>query len=81
MTRDVAIPVVPSIVAVLVTSVVRGSPAEVGLGETEGLDAGCVATADTVVTVRKGSLGRYRGRLGPDRMAALETALRLALDL
>jgi mRNA interferase MazF len=81
VTRDLAIPILPSVVGVLVTSVAHGSPAEVPLGPPEGLDRECVANADNIFTVPKRELGSPRGRLGPAALAALDEALRVALAL
>lgn len=81
VTRETAIPVLSSVAVVAVTSTVRGHRAEVAVGGDEGLDRESVANCDDVFTVSKHRLGRYRGRLGPERLARLDDALRLALGL
>src|SRR5205085_10863481 len=81
VTRDAAIPILPSIMGVMVTSKAHGSPAEVPLGPPDGLDHECVATADNIFTVPKRELRTRRGRLSPAALAALDDALRIALAL
>lgn len=65
----------------LVTSTIRGLRSEVPLGVAQGLDHDCVANCDNVLTVSKGALVRYRGRLDPSLLARLNDALRIALEL
>jgi mRNA interferase MazF len=81
VTREAALPVLRSIAVVGVTSTVRGHPAEVPLGGGEGLDHESVANADELFTLPKERLLRYRGRLGPERLAELNGALSLSLGL
>lgn len=81
VTRETAIPVLSSVAVVGVTSTIRGHRAEVPLGRAEGLDHESVANCDDLFTVSKNRLRRYRGRLGPERVARLDDALRLALGL
>ncbi len=80
-TRDVAIPVLSNVTVVMVTTTVRGIRTEVPLGESEGVVEGCVANCDNVFTLPKRALRRRRGALGPDKVRALDDALRIALDL
>lgn len=81
VTRDVAIPYLASVVVALVTSTVRGIPAEVPLGPADGLDYDCVINCDNLFTVPKRELRRRRGTLGPAAIDQLADALRIALDL
>ena len=81
VTRQEAIPVLSSITVVLVTTTVRGHPAEVALGPAHGLDYECVANCDNVLTLAKRRLVRRRGALGADDLVRLDDALRLALGL
>lgn len=81
VTRETAIPVLSSVAVVAVTSTVRGHRAEVPVGRDEGLDHESVANCDDIFTVSKRRLGPYRGRLGAERLARLDDALRLALGL
>jgi len=64
-----------------VTTRMRDIPVEVRLGQEEGLPRRCVANADTITTIPKDALAEYAGILGPDKMAALDGAIRFALDL
>jgi mRNA interferase MazF len=81
VSRDVAIPVLSSVVCVVVTSTIRGHRAEVQLNRDEGLAHSSAANCDNVVTISKEDLRSRRGALGPVRLAELDDALRLALDL
>jgi len=69
------------VTVVPVTTRVRDIPVEVRLGQEEGLPRGCVANADTITTIPKDALAEYAGILGPDKMAALDGAIRFALGL
>ena len=82
VTRDQAIPVLGSVTVVLVTTTVRGHPAEVALGPSGELDlADSVANCDDIATLPKARLGRYRGRLSLEEGLALDGALKVALGL
>ena len=79
--RDDAYAVRALITVVPVTTRVRGIPVEVPLGRAEGLPRRCVANADTVTTIPKELLVEHIGALSPDAVAALDDALRFALEL
>ena len=82
VTREQAIPVLSSVTVVLVTTTVRGHPAEVELGPSNALDlADAVANCDDFATVPKPRLGRYRGRVSVEEGVALDGALKIALGL
>ena len=82
VTREQAIPVLSSVAVVLVTTTVRGHPAEVSLGPSSHLDlADSVANCDDIATLPKARLGRYRGRLNVEEVMALNRALSIALGL
>ncbi|MDQ3392228.1 MAG: type II toxin-antitoxin system PemK/MazF family toxin, partial [Actinomycetota bacterium] len=51
VTRDTAIPVLPSVVCVLITSSFHGHVAEVAIGREEGLDHDSAANCDNVFTL------------------------------
>jgi len=64
-----------------VTGRVRGIPVEVALGPEDGLPQACVANADNNTTVLKTHLLRRIGRLSPEKLRAVEDAVRLTLSL
>jgi mRNA-degrading endonuclease toxin of MazEF toxin-antitoxin module len=81
LSRDQVIAVRGSVTLVPVTGRVRGIPAEVALGPEDGLPRACVANADDVVTVRKTRLVRRIAPLSPEKLRAVEDAVRFALSL
>lgn len=80
-TRDRAIPLLANVAVVAITSRIRGLPTEVPLGSKHGLDHDCVANCDNVFTIPKQALKPRRGALGPEEIAQLDSALRIALGL
>jgi len=81
ISRDQAIAVRTSVTLVPLTGRIRGIPVEVPLGPQDGVPRACVANADVVTTVLKSNLIRRIGRLAPDKLRAVEDALRFALGL
>jgi mRNA interferase MazF len=81
VTREVAVPVLASLVCVVVTSTVRGHVAEVELSREHGVEEPSVANCDWVVTLRKERLLRRRGQLDPVTIRLLNDALVVALGL
>lgn len=82
LTRDAAADVRASITCALVTRSVRGIDSEVAVGPGHGLDESSVINCDSIVTIPKWSLDRDRvGRLDELKQAALDRALRYALDI
>jgi mRNA interferase MazF len=81
VTREEALPVLTGIVCVLVTSTLRGHPADVLLGRAEGLRHESAANCDNLLTVRVDWLRRRLGHLAPDKVFELDRALRVALGL
>jgi mRNA interferase MazF len=67
------------VLAVEVTSRVRGIPQEIGLGAREGLPRRCVANLDNLRAVPKSALRQRAGRLAPRRIEELKRALGYAL--
>jgi mRNA-degrading endonuclease toxin of MazEF toxin-antitoxin module len=59
----------------------RGIPVEVPLGPGDGVPRPCVANADDVLTVLTSRLVRRVGPLAPDKLRAVDDALRFALAL
>ena len=81
VSRDEAYAVRALVTVVPVTTNARNIPVEVLLGREEGLPRACVANADTIVTIPKISLAGYAGVLAPDKVSALDDAIRFALGL
>ncbi len=82
ITREEAIPVLSAVAVVLVTSTVRGHPAEIPLGGSHlELHEHSVVNCDDLATLPKRLLSRYRGHLSPEQLAALDDALMIALGL
>lgn len=81
LTRGDAIPVLARVTVGLVTTTVRGHPAEVQVGPEHGLDRESVINCDDLVTVSKERLARRRGALGPVDPRRLDAALIVALGI
>jgi len=64
-----------------VTTRIRRIPTEVELGRRDGLPKRCVANLDTITTIPKLTLTTRIARLVPQKIAAVEAALRFALGL
>ncbi|MDQ3944944.1 MAG: hypothetical protein M3357_07325 [Actinomycetota bacterium] len=80
-TRQSAIPLLSALVCVLVTSTFQGHVAEVELGPAEGLVHDCALNCDNLFILPKDVLVRRRGQLGPDKLAAVDRVLVVALGL
>ena len=81
VTRQAIISVLTSVTVAHVTSTIRGIPTEVEVGASDGLEYDCVVNCDNLNTIPKRRLNGRRGRLGPDRILALDQALALSLGL
>jgi mRNA interferase MazF len=79
LTRDGAYPYLNRVIAVEVTTRVRGIPQEVELGEREGMSRRCVANLDNVRAVPKAALRAIAGRFSTARAPELKRALGHAL--
>jgi mRNA interferase MazF len=64
-----------------VTTRSRRIPSEVPLGVEDGLPKPCVANLDTITTIPKRALTTRLTILSPDKLHAIERALRFALGL
>lgn len=69
------------VTVVVVTSTIRGHPAEVPLGPDQGLHHECVANCDDILTIGKDRLRRRRGSLRMEDVVRLDEALEVALGL
>jgi mRNA interferase MazF len=81
MSRDEAYEVRASVTVVPLTRRVRRIPVEVHLEPKDGVPRSCVANVDNLTYVAKSLLVRRVGPLAPDKLRALEDALRFALAL
>jgi mRNA interferase MazF len=70
-----------SVTVVPLTTRVRDMPVEVRLAPGDGVPRPCVANTDNILTVNKLILVRRVGPLAPDKLRAVEDALRFALAL
>jgi mRNA interferase MazF len=80
LTRDSAIGVLRSVVAVPGTRTVRNIPTEVPLDESDGMRQACVLSTDNMGLYNKAYLTRHLTTLSPERMAQVCHALSLAID-
>jgi mRNA interferase MazF len=80
LTRDAAIPVLNQVIAVPATRTIRGIPTEVPLGPDDGMPAGCVLTLDSPTVIRPALCTQRVTALGPERLAEVCAALRVAVD-
>lgn len=78
LTRQGAIPVLRSLLAVPATRNVRGIPTAVALDEDDGMPESCALNVDHVVTMPKALLVERICGLGPDRMGEACRALGVA---
>ncbi len=69
------------IIVAPVTTRVRGIPSELPLGPADGLSRSCVANLDTLTTINKARLEELITPLTPDKLSALDLALRYAVGL
>lgn len=82
LTRDAAIPVLRSVTCAPITRTVRQIRSEVGVGAAEGLVESSVINCDNLVTIPVDLLDDEPvGVLTPAGRAALDAALRYALDV
>ena len=81
LSRDEAYSTRNLIIAAPVTTRIRGIPAEVRLGSEDGLPRESVANLDTIMTIPKSSLQERITSLSPEKLLAVEEALRFALAL
>lgn len=78
LSRQAVIGLLQTVLVAPVTSAIRGAPSEVPVGIEEGLKSASVVNLDHVQTVDKDRLRHYVGSLGPEKMAAVCRALRVA---
>lgn len=82
VTRDAAIEVLSAVTCAPITRTIRGIRSEIAVGTDEGLPDASVITCDNIVTLPKAMLAEDPvGRLDLEKRAALDRALRYALDI
>jgi mRNA interferase MazF len=82
LTRDAAIEVLFSVTCAPITRTIRGIRSEITVGPDEGVPDASVITCDNIVTLPKAMLAEEAvGHLGLEKRAALDQALRYALDI
>ena len=82
VTRDAAIEVLSAVTCAPITRTIRGIRSEIAVGTDEGLPDASVVTCDNIVTLPKSMLAEDPvGRLDLEKRAALDRALRYALDI
>jgi len=81
VSREAAYVVRASVTVVEVSTRSRGIASEVPLGRRDGLPKSCVINADNVVTIPKTWLDASIAPLRPDKLEALDAALRFSLGL
>jgi mRNA interferase MazF len=64
-----------------ITSRIRRIPSEVALGRADGLPRRCVVNLDSLTTIPKRVLARRLTALAPEKVGAVDRALRFALGL
>ena len=81
LSRDRAYLIRTSVTVAVITRTVREIPTEVPLGPEDGMPEGCVVNADDILTIPKSLLDQQITALPQDKMAAVASAIRFALDL
>ncbi len=81
LSRDEAYTVRNAVTVAEVTTTIRHIPVEVALGKEDDLAKNCVVNLDTIITIRKDLLKERIGSLSPEKMAAIEAAIKFALSL
>ena len=78
LTRQAAIPVLNTLLAVPASRTVRGIPTEVDLGPDDGMPTACALSLDNLTLVPKAMFLERICRLPPERMSEVCRALALA---
>ena len=81
LSRDRAYVIRAAVTVAFITTNIRGVPAEVRLGTGDGMPRECVVNLDVINTIPKSTLVNRVTELSAPKMAAVEQALRFALDL
>ena len=78
LTRQAAIPVLPSVLVAPATRTIRDIPTEVRLTHADGMPDDCALSLDSITTVPKALLRQRIAPLGEAKLAELCEALRAA---
>jgi len=81
LTRELVRPHLKRVTVAPITTNARGLSTEVPVGPANGLDAECVVSCDSIVTVTTSALGRQIGVLLPAQEIGLTDAIHAAFDL
>jgi mRNA interferase MazF len=81
LSRDEAYAVRGLVIVAPLTTRIRRIPTEVALGRADGVPRRCVVNLDTITTIPKQRLARRLTALAPEKLAAVERALRFAVGL
>ena len=81
LSRDEAYLVRSSVTAAELTTKIRNIPVEVLLDVSDGLPKKCVVNLDSIITIPKNLLESYITTLSPEKIEAINEAIKFALDL
>jgi mRNA interferase MazF len=81
LSRNEAYAVRELVIVAPLSSRIRRIPSEVALGRADGLPRRCVANLDTLTTIPKHTLTQRLIALTPEKLAAVDRALRFAVGL
>jgi len=81
LSRDAAYSARASFAVAPITTKIRGIDVEVRVGRAHGLRRDSVVNLDDIQTIHRRLIVRRITRLGSDRMAAVNDAIKFALDL
>ena len=81
LSRDEAYLVRRLVTVAPLTTRIRSIPVEVPLGPEDGLPKACVANLDSLVTIPRARLQRRIALLRPNKLRAVDEALRFALGM
>jgi mRNA interferase MazF len=80
MSRNVVLTMVNRVIAVPLTTTIRGIPTEVALGTDEGLPQDCVASMDNIENIPRWAFVERVGEVPGQKMIEACRALQIAID-
>lgn len=81
LSRDSAYSVRNSVIAAVITYMIRGIPTEVLLDQQDGMTAKCAVNLDNILTIPISCLAERTTVLSQDKMSAVTRAMLFAMDL